>query len=326
MISVSTVPANGDVNPYGAAFVPVGFPTGGTIQPGDLLVSNFNAQSNLQGTGTTIVSITPSGRQSVFFQGPAGLGLTGALAVLKNGFVIVGSMPTTDGTSATVEPGSLLVLNSSGKEVAQVSVPALINGPWGMAVHDNGPKAQIFIANVLNGTVERFNLQVTNHGKGMAIGTAATIASGYAHRGDPAALELGPAGLAFDSHNDILYVASTLDNKIYAIPNAATIRRSHGTGRVVFANQADLHGPIGLALAPNGDLLAANGDAVNADPNQQSEIVEFTPRGKFVGQFSIDPTAAGAPFGIAVGTFGRKVGFAAVNDVNNTVEAWLVNR
>ena len=46
----STVPENGDVNPYGVAIVPAGFPSGGTIAPGDVLVSNFNNNDNLQGT------------------------------------------------------------------------------------------------------------------------------------------------------------------------------------------------------------------------------------------------------------------------------------
>ena len=39
--SVTTVPANGDVNPYGAAVVPVGFPAGGSLHPGDMLVSKL---------------------------------------------------------------------------------------------------------------------------------------------------------------------------------------------------------------------------------------------------------------------------------------------
>src|SRR5271165_1206475 len=49
--AVPTVPGNGDVNPYGVAFVPPEFPTGGTINPGDILVSNFNNSMNFQGTG-----------------------------------------------------------------------------------------------------------------------------------------------------------------------------------------------------------------------------------------------------------------------------------
>ena len=72
--TLTTVPANGDLNPYGVAFVPSDFPSGGTIQPGDVLVSNFNGSSNLQGTGTTIVDISPSGSQSLFFQDPSAPG------------------------------------------------------------------------------------------------------------------------------------------------------------------------------------------------------------------------------------------------------------
>src|ERR1700722_16043770 len=87
---VSTVPANGDVNPYGVAFVPPGFPSGGPLGRGDILVSNFNNSANEQGTGTTIVSVAPSGSVSLFFQGQPGLGLTTALGVLRAGFVLVG--------------------------------------------------------------------------------------------------------------------------------------------------------------------------------------------------------------------------------------------
>src|SRR6266436_2483493 len=61
----STVPANGDVNPYGVAVVPN---SSGLLTKGNVLVSNFNAKSNLQGTGTTIVQITPDGKTSLFAQ------------------------------------------------------------------------------------------------------------------------------------------------------------------------------------------------------------------------------------------------------------------
>ncbi len=55
----STVPPNGDVNPYGIVDVPR---STGDLVRGDTLVSNFNAVSNLQGTGTTIMEISPAGR------------------------------------------------------------------------------------------------------------------------------------------------------------------------------------------------------------------------------------------------------------------------
>jgi hypothetical protein len=60
----STVPANGDVNPYG--IVQLSRRATGKLHAGDLLVSNFNDKANNQGTGTTIVEITPAGKQSLF--------------------------------------------------------------------------------------------------------------------------------------------------------------------------------------------------------------------------------------------------------------------
>lgn len=71
----STIPPNGDLNPYGIAFVPTGFPTGGPLKQGDVLVSNFNNSNNQQGAGTTIIRLTlssgeaPAAQASVFFQG-----------------------------------------------------------------------------------------------------------------------------------------------------------------------------------------------------------------------------------------------------------------
>src|SRR5262249_40176946 len=61
----STVPQNGDVNPYGVAIVPV---NQGALVKGNVLVSNFNNSANLQGTGTTIVQVSPGGTLSTFAQ------------------------------------------------------------------------------------------------------------------------------------------------------------------------------------------------------------------------------------------------------------------
>src|SRR5579862_2777507 len=59
----STVPRNGDVNPYGVAVVPQ---SAGRLVRGHVLVSNFNARSNIQGTGTTIMQVSPGGSASQF--------------------------------------------------------------------------------------------------------------------------------------------------------------------------------------------------------------------------------------------------------------------
>ena len=40
----------------------------GRLVQGNVLVSNFNNSKNLQGTGTTIVQISPGGHRTVFAQ------------------------------------------------------------------------------------------------------------------------------------------------------------------------------------------------------------------------------------------------------------------
>jgi DNA-binding beta-propeller fold protein YncE len=299
-VDVSTVPANGDQNPYGVAFVPLGIAPGGKLHAGDILVSNFNnstAGGNLQGTGTTIVEIKPDGAQSLFFQGPKGLGLTTALGVLRNGFVLVGNVPTSDGTFSTIQKGSLLILDKQGDVVANLQDPAKLDGPWDLTVADYGNLAFVYVSNVLNGTVTRLVLSVPSFGNNIRVLSSTTIASGYAHRSDPNALVVGPTGLAFDPATDVLYVASTDDNAIYSIPYANIRLTSAGKGSLVFRDP-HLRGPLGLVLLPDGNLIAANGDAINGNPNESSELVEFTPTGHFVGQMSIDPSQGGA-FGIA---------------------------
>jgi DNA-binding beta-propeller fold protein YncE len=323
-LDVSTVPASGDQNPYGVAYVPADFAHGGPLHPGDILVSNFNNSSNLQGTGTTIMRVTPAGKVSVFFQGPSGIGLTTALGILQRGFVLVGSVPSTDGTSATAQQGSLLIIDRHGRQVANLTDSSLLDGPWDLTLNDEGDQAQVFISDVLSGTVTRIDLAVPEDGK-PTVESKTQIGSGYTHRGDPAAFELGPTGLAYDAERDLLYVASTADNSIFVIPNAKDTRTRGGTGRVVYKDSVHLHGPLGLLRAPNGDLITANGDAINPDPSQPSELVEFTPNGRFVAQMSIDPNPA-APFGIALQVSNGQVSFAAVNDNHNTLEVWMFDQ
>ncbi|HEX4590230.1 MAG TPA: TIGR03118 family protein, partial [Gemmataceae bacterium] len=290
--SVSTMPANGDQNPYGVAVVPKGFEGHGVLKAGDTLVSNFNDATNTQGTGSTIVRITPDGQQSVFFQGSPGLGLTTALGVLKGGFVVVGSVPNAGGS---IGAGSLLILDANGHMVSQLSDSKLLDGPWDLTINDRDDHAQVFVSNILSGTVTRIDLRVPDRAGRVPVVIGMTqIGSGYAHRPDANALLVGPTGLAFDRKTDTLYVAATADNEIFAIRDASDTRQDRGTGKLVVQDPTHLHGPLGLVLAPNGDLIVSNGDAVNPDPKQQNEIVEFTKQGAFVGQFQLDTGQAGA--------------------------------
>jgi hypothetical protein len=330
-LQVSTVPGNGDTNPYGVAFVPFGFPQGGPLNPGDILVSNFNNSAGLSGTGTTIVRVTPAGKVSLFFNGnptnlpPPTLGLTTALGVLKRGFVLVGNLPTMDGTPATIQtPGSLLVINHLGQQIATISDPLLLDGPWDLTILDGGNWAKVFVSNVLNGTITRLDLDVGANN--VSVRQKVQIANGYAFTTNAVALVLGPTGLAFDPERGILYVASTDDNAIFAIKNAAVATQPQVKGTLVYQDNAHLRGPLALAFTPNGHLITANGDAVNASPtpSQNSEIVEFTKSGNFVAQFSID-SAVGAAFGIAVASLPVLLTrLAAVDDTRNDLTVFTL--
>ena len=268
----TTVPANGDVNPYGIATVPQSV---GALVRGDTLISNFNNAENLQGTGTTIVQVSPAGSLSLFAQikasalpgpCPGGIGLTTALAVLPDGFVVVGSLPTANGEAATAQAGCLIVLNSAGRVVQTIAGPP-INGPWDMTSVNQGDSATLFVTNVLNGTVAsgetptdegtvvRIRLRVGDWPRRLPRVTAMdVIATGFPERTDPAALVVGPTGVGLGEEG-ILYVADTLDSRIAAIPGALYRQTPQGEGGITVATGGYLNSPLGLAIAPNGDIL-----------------------------------------------------------------------
>jgi hypothetical protein len=318
-VNSSTIPSNGDLNPYGVAFVPDGFAVGGKLAAGDVLVSNFNNGDNLQGTGTTIIKLhppgplAPPGMANTFFTSSAP-GLSTALGVLRAGFVVVGNVPTTDGTSATISAGGLQLIDRHGKWIASWADAKLLDGPWDLTVDDHGSWARVFVSNVLSGNVTRLVLAI-NGGK-VTLESKVSIAAGYTHMPNAAALVLGPTGLAYDPERDTLYVASTADNEIFAVEAAATRSSPAMRGRLVFAGP-ELRGPLALRLAPNGHLLAANGDAVNADVLHPSEIVEFTKRGEFVRQYNVDASQGGA-FGLDTLRSGP-FNYAVIDDVANSL-------
>ena len=321
----STVPPNGDLNPYGVAVVRK---TAGKLTRNHVLVSNFNNSANLQGTGTTIVDIAPNGAMTVFAQidaatlpgaCPGGVGLTTALVSLRAGWVIVGSLPTLDGTAATAQAGCLLVLDSSGNVVATIADP-LINGPWDMTALDMGTSAELFVTNVLNGTVAG-NGNVVNQGTVVRINlglsgatpvveSITTIGSGFSERTDPAALVIGPTGAAL-SQDGTLYVADSLNNRIAAIQKAVGRMSSAGTGMTV-SKGGSLNDPLGLAVRrDSGDIFSTNGN--------NGLLVVTSKDGQQEGRILLDktgtPPGAGTLFGLAVSQFGLWF----VDDGSNTL-------
>jgi hypothetical protein len=324
----STLPPNQDVNPYGIALVERSV---GSLRRGSVLVSNFNDAANLQGTGTTIVQIDTDGRATLFAQidaaklpgsCPGGVGLTTALVVLTRGWVIVGSLPSATGQSADAEAGCLIVLDSGGAVVETLHGGG-INGPWDMTALDDGDRALLFVSNVLNGdvtsgdphvvkggTVLRIGLEVPEPGGGRPRRESTTIiGSGFSETADPAALVIGPTGVGL-SWDGTLYVADTLNNRIAAIPEASTRTTSMLTGMTV-AQGGALNAPLGLALAPNGDILTANAGDGN--------LVETTPGGVQVAVKTVDTaTGAGSLFGLVPAPRGHGLYF--VDDGDNTLK------
>jgi DNA-binding beta-propeller fold protein YncE len=323
----STVPGNGDVNPYGIARVPR---TTGLLVKGNILVSNFNNISNLQGTGTTIVQITPNGAVSLFAQidastlpgpCPGGIGLTTALVVLREGWVVVGSLPTTDGTSATAQAGCLLVLNSQG-QVVETFYGSLIDGPWDMTALDAGSTAALFVTNVLNGTIAA-NGKVVHGGTVvrlmLSVSQAAmpslqsitVVGSGFPERSDPAAVVVGPTGLALSPDGSTLYVADSLNNRIASIADPLLRISTAGRG-VTLTKGGNLKDPLGLAVAADGNILSVNGT--------NGYLTETTPEGLQVATVLLDstgtPPGAGALFGL-ISVQGQ--GIYYVDDASNTL-------
>src|SRR5262249_31361810 len=160
--------------------------------------------------GTIAPSVTPpaSGNATTFFTSHLA-GLTTALGVLRKGFVIVGNVPTTDGTINTISQGSLQVIDRRGKLVATLNDGVFLDSPWDLTINDNGDLAQVFVSNVLSGTVSRLDIAVG--ASNVTVLNKTQIAIGYTHQPNAAALVLGPTGLAYDKARDVLFVASTAD-------------------------------------------------------------------------------------------------------------------
>jgi hypothetical protein len=323
----STVPANGDVNPYGVAVVPA---SGGRLTAGDILVSNFNDKANVQGTGTTLVQVSPAGRTSVFANisalpagqtCPGGVGLTTALGILPGGWVVAGSLPTTHGgVLPGLDPaGCLIVLNDRGTVAETITNPDIV-GPWDLTVKSSATSAAVFVSNALGGntstnhgvpvtgncTVVRLDLALSPAAPPRLTGSA-VIGTDFPWRANKAALILAPTGLALGG-NGTLYVDDTLTNSVSAIPGALTRTSAITAAGGNLSAGGALDAPLGMTLAPNGDLVVVNGN--------NGDAVEITPAGKQVATKTLIKNGAGDLFGIIT----RPHGLLIANDGTNALD------
>jgi len=325
----STVPANGDVNPYGLALVTA---STGRLASGDSLVSNFNDKANVQGTGTTIVEISPSGSVTQFAQistlpagmsCPGGIGLTTALGILPGGWVVVGSLPTAAGGALSKDNpvGCMLVLNDNGTVVETLSNKH-IDAPWDLALTATATAASVFISNAQGGTTK------THHGSPAAgegtvvrldlalsatappsLTSTTVIGADFPWKANKTALVLAPTGMAV-AHNGTLFVDNTLTNSVSAIPSATTRMAAATASSTTIDTGGGLDAPLGMMLAPNGDLVVVNGN--------NGKATEITQKGKEVATKTLVKTGAGDLFGIAVSQDGS--GMLFTNDGTNKLD------
>ncbi len=234
--------------------------------------------------------------------------MTTALAVFKRGFVVVGSLPAPGGKSSAMRAGALSVLNSHGRVVKTIKAPD-INGPWDMTAVDNGSSAVLFVTSVLNGTVAA-NGKVVHRGTVVRIGLSLpssgtptvtsnrVIATGFAEHTDPNALVVGPTGVGL-GNGATLYVADSVANRVAAIPDAMTRMTALGDGGMTVSSGHALNDPLGLMIAPGGDVITANG----AD----GRFVQTTPGGHQVATRNLIANGGGDLFGLALAPGGQGI-------------------
>lgn len=334
-------PTNGDQNPYGLA-----------INGKTLYACNFNAASNVQGTGTTIVSLsTKPGSSPKHIAGdPSLLGCsslamtkqksvyaTGALAKAIDGFCLGGKSCGGVGNRFS---------NLTGKNVVR---------PWGATwavptgLYEYSSKA-LFVSDATTGSIL---LAVYCPPQATCESPMTPIVTGFkVNKGKPGSI-LGPSGLAFDPKNCVkigqnqacgtLYVVDGANNTIVAIHNVMNLRNNKGIvvgkngtsfsgpekswASLVYSGKP-LVGPISSALLYNGNLVVGN----TLEPKGKNSLIEVAPAkctavpckpGTVVAQVNVDKGAAGALFGIVATGSGKSAAVYFNDDNKNNVQALL---
>ena len=307
----STITDNGDLNPYAVVVAPT---TSGKIQKGDVLVDNFNNQSNLQGTGGTIIDFNPSTRSSQAFRQasaePAAMprrhrpqhGDDDAEQRLGDrrqhaehrrhdlhhghGCLLVfdSQRSTRDGLVRRACQRPLGQHGGGRQRIEGDAVRQYVRLRRSRSRQDRLRNRHAFVVN--KATVLRIQLAIPASGP-PKVTSQTVIASGLASRRDKDVFLVGPTGLA--SIGSTLYVSDSVANRIVAIPDAMTRTGSAGPGSPVTKGGL-LQRPLALAATANGHILATNA--------KNGQVVEFDPAsGKQLSAQWVDSNQAQSPPG-----------------------------
>ncbi len=291
-ISSSQDTQNGDQNPYGLAYVPR---NSGVLRAGDLLVSNFNDNFNIQGLGTTIEYIRPSETHPVPHRLYKDERLTGgeALSILPDDSFLIAS------TYANLE--WCLQPTGSFGSAQEFNPSSNWSFPWGTLYVGNTGTFGVAFAYVVQQDGSLWRINHSGHYSYDEIGYGFNVNHGVA----PTTLAV--SGLSWDPSRSTLYLLEALDNTIIAIKHPEDIpangfyRTSTGFGGPyanhvrIFARGGKINAPISTFVIYNGDLLVEN----TGDNN----LLEFSPSGSYLGRKLLDGGGPGALFGVvAIGT------------------------
>jgi hypothetical protein len=306
----STVdPANGSQNPYGLTVAPL---TAGKLTKGDLVACNFNAKSNVQGTGESIVALHPVPKSKpIHVSSIESLDGCDALALDLDDTIWASVMVAND--NPVIDSTGKLIANIKGKPFSQ---------PWGQVLAHHKSYSAFYETNAGNGDVIRINL-------GSKF-TYDVIATGFPVNHGKPGTALAPSGLTYDPKIDTLYFADGMNNTVVAFKNVSKIPKggikaidngmkftgpSKADARIVLAGKP-LNGPISMALLPTGNLVVGN----TLDATGKNLLIEVSTAGEVLDALNVDKGTAGAIFGIvATGTSGADTRVYFNDDNDNSV-------
>jgi hypothetical protein len=307
-------PQTGDQNPYGLDIAPS---TWGGINQGDLVVCDFNDRANVQGTGNSIVALSP-------VPGSSPRHITSS-ARLKGCTENVQSVDGDIWTTAFTAP-DIVEQTSSGAVLRTLSGSGY-PGPFGITLAQDGGSRQTSVfyeSDARNGDIIR--LIVTP----AIVVSADVIATGFAVNGGAPGTELGPGGLQYEPSLDRLWVVDGANNTIVVLNHVSEIPSN---GVTVASNGLSFSGPsahhaslvywgkplnwpISSALLPNGNIVVGN----TGPPNGFNLMIEVTPHGKVVSIRNVDKGPAGAIFGmVATGSYGSGAIYFNDDNTNSVV-------